>query len=258
MEQPLRDHFGVAAACEDIRRFNKSVTYPASDYLVGNAFAPYEALPRGQSLCGMILVNSLWNTSLRWHPDDCEVLSEEYEHHREELYQQTLERIRPLRLHEEPDRVWELGAAMLRPLLESDRVKTRHYSFATKFLHWHAPRHLPIMDSRTRKAIHSLQEEWGETEGLIRSDLANVPAESYVKEYRDWVRFYGRLLRCLTPDDRERLKATDADSLPKPFHRDDTLLRILDKVFYIRGREESNKGRGFSRMNADGMTRQVE
>jgi len=229
----MTDWLDVTRACADIRKFNADSTYRASDWMVGQAFAAYEALPEGQAVCAMMLVDSLWNTSLlRFNPEDFDALFEVYEQHRA-LYAQTLVRIYPLTLEREPDRVWEHAATMLRPLLESDRTEKRHYSFATKLLHWHAPEHLPIMDSFARKGIHSMQKECGQTECLIRSD---VPVGSEVEEYRDWVRFYGWLLSRLTHEERKRLKEEDADSLPKPLHRDNTLLRILDKVFYIRGR----------------------
>lgn len=99
------------------------------------------------------------------------------------------------------------------------------YSFATKYLHWTTRCHFPIMDSRARLAICRLTQGHG--------DWPCIDKESPGPEdYPLWIEFYSRLLRSLDPQEREDLLAIDYDTQPRGEHCENSLLRVLDKVFY--------------------------
>lgn len=115
-----------------------------------------------------------------------------------------------------------------------------NYVFATKFFHWCAREYFPITDNRrSRPAINGFQIR----NAVPAADIVppNPPAPGdglgpYVDDYRRWITFYRNLF------------ATNANMLPKLWVHDrltqpnrrlrveNTLLRILDKYFYIRGR----------------------
>lgn len=58
---------------------------------------------------------------------------------------------------------------------------------------------------------------------------------TYICEYERWVHFYSDLLVSLADEDKEVLRQTDWDSQPQDYRRKNSLLRILDKVFYGQG-----------------------
>jgi len=105
------------------------------------------------------------------------------------------------------------------------------YSFATKFLHWTTRCHFPIMDSRARAAINRLQRSRG-MEPRVPQSTGDLP---WQEEYPRWITFYSELIGSLAADERERLLHADRDSQPAPDPCENSLLRVLDKVFYTLG-----------------------
>jgi len=99
------------------------------------------------------------------------------------------------------------------------------YSFATKYLYWTTRRHFPIMDSRARLAIFQMIQGKG--------DWPRIEKESPGPEdYPLWIAFYSRLIGSLSAEEREDLLAIDYDTQPRDQRCENTLLRVLDKVFY--------------------------
>jgi hypothetical protein len=227
----LRVHFNVNQACEEIRHLN-DVLFAANDFLVAREFTPYEVIPPGEAARAVLIVDGLWATQLFRDRGALERMRERYERSLED-YRPVLQRLRGISLADNPCEVYREARILLQTLLEPTEPGGRqHYSFASKLFHWHAPEHLPIVDSRARRAINILQKGSGQKRGIVFSSTFD---ETYVEEYGRWIRFYSQLIRSLTPDDCQRLVTTDCESLPIQFRRTNSLLRVLDKVFYYRG-----------------------
>jgi hypothetical protein len=186
------------------------------------------------------MIDGLWATQLFREPRAVGRLIRLYEEHRQAL-EAGLRRLRHLTLENDPVAVQDTAARMLGTLLDP-ATGHEHYSFAAKLFHWHAPEHLPIVDSLARRVINSLQRACGQSRGIVLSDTAALERGECVHEYGRWIAFYSELIRGLAPDDREALLEADKESLPVQFARENTLLRILDKVFYRRGRERKAAG----------------
>ena len=58
---------------------------------------------------------------------------------------------------------------------------------------------------------------------------------TYLEEYERWINFYSDLIVGLRSHDRERLVQVDFDTQPPSYRIENSLLRILDKVFYHQG-----------------------
>lgn len=110
------------------------------------------------------------------------------------------------------------------------------YSFASKFLHWTTRRHFPIVDSRARGAISVLQRRHG-LRPLIPKATGDLP---WPEDYPRWIAFYSDLIRSLAPGARKRLLDVDRDSQPEQDRQENSLLRVLDKVFYA-GAEQASR-----------------
>jgi len=234
--------FDVERACGDItKEFNASRSLVASEYLVAQAFREYRVLAEGQAICAIRLVDKEWATQLFWGKGADEKLSERYEANRP-LVDSWLRELRGTSLECDPQRVQSLGAELLSLLLETPGLERRKpYSFASKFLHCHAPQHLPMVDGRARRAVADLQKQWGLAPGE-RVDRE----EDRVHNYGRWISFYSVLIGALTPDERKRLLAADQESPWPQFRRTNSLLRVLDKVFYRRGKPPAKQSKPIS------------
>lgn len=69
----------------------------------------------------------------------------------------------------------------------------------------------------------------------VRSDAAAIKGLTYVQEYERWVRFYSDLISTLSPADRGEFLRADRDSQAPAYRVSNSLLRVLDKAFYIQG-----------------------
>ena len=232
----LRRRFDVPRACEELRALNRTSLFAAADYTVARQFDPYRVLPPDEVLSAFMLLDRTWATRLGLDHGAVEELASRYAASRNR-YQACFRRLRRASIEERPDLVHETATLLLETLLDpagGGPVK-QHYSFASKVFHWHAREHLPIVDSRARHAINALQRECGVRQGRVLASTAEMPGETYAQEYHRWVAFYSQLLRMLGPADRQQLLAADRESLPSRFRIENTLVRVLDKVFYYRG-----------------------
>jgi len=234
MSGRLRNEFDVVRACGEIRELNGNALFAASDFIVAKQFTPYEVMPYGAAAGGIVIIDGLWATQLFRERGGPERMLRLYEENAS-LCREELGRLRKLRLTDQPDGVHQVAKGILGTLLDPEQPGRKHYSFATKLFHWHAPEHLPIVDARARKAINMLQKACGKRQGVVLADTAEMGGESYLDEYGRWVHFYSELLNELTPGDQEQLLAADRESLPRHFFVENPLLRVLDKVFYHRG-----------------------
>jgi len=234
MEDRLRSEFDVDRACAELGYLNGQAVFAASDFLVAREFVPYEPLPPGKAVCAMLILDGLWATQLFREPGGLERMLQLYGQHATSCGD-ALRRLHQFTLEDHPERVSEVAAELLGTLLVPAEGGRQHYSFAAKFFHWHAPQHLPIVDSRARRAINMLQKACSQHRGVVLASTAEMWGETYVEEYGRWIAFYSSLIRALTKVDRERLLATDRESLPPDFSITNSLLRVLDKVFWHRG-----------------------
>jgi hypothetical protein len=235
-DELLLQKFDVNRACADVHEFNnnKKLGYAlaASDYLVAREFQPYAALTPDKALCAMLLLDSLWGTQVSRYDragdiDTLQTLQRLYEKNLG-LYQECLSQLRGVKLESDPDAVCRIASNLFRPLVNEGETHKKHHSFVSKFLHWHAPEHLPIADSRALRSISSLQRKLGERQRVAPPTTASL--------YHRWIKFYGSLIGALSRSDgASRLEQQDRESLPAEFARSNSLLRILDKVFYMRG-----------------------
>jgi hypothetical protein len=238
MNDTLRSQFSVGKACEELWEVNKILSFAAADFLTAREFKPYEALPKGEAARGVVIIDGLWATQVFRDPGALEKIVEVCERKRQ-VYQESLQELGGLSIEKDPDKIkiWEIAKGMLEPLLSTEvSTKKQFLSFASKFLHWHAPEHLPIVDSHARAAIRRLQNDSGELPDGSLSPETPASVSGKISDYAQWIRFYGKLIRELTQEDRESLKSTDREFLPPQFRREYSLLRVLDKVFWYRGK----------------------
>ncbi len=232
----LRRCFDVSRACEELCSLNQASLFAAADFMVARQFDSYRALPADEVTSAFMLLDRTWATRLGLDPGAVETLASRYVANRAR-YNECFRGLQKTSIEERPDLVHETAAVLLETLLDPAGGGTvkQHYSFASKVFHWHAREHLPIVDSRARQAINGLQRQCGVRRGQVLASTAEMQGETYIQEYHRWVAFYSRLLRALRPEDRQLLLEADRESLPSRFRMENTLLRVLDKVFYYRG-----------------------
>ena len=232
----FRQHFDVPRACEELRSLNRASLFAAADFVVDRQFDAYQALPVDEVQSAFMLLDRTWATRLAFDQGALDVLTSAYVGNRD-LYDQCFRDLREVSLEKHPERVYEIASKLLQTLLspDGDHVVNQHYSFASKVFHWHAPQHLPIVDSRARMSINALQRQCSVRQGRVLASTAEMRGGTYIQEYHRWVAFYSQLLRALSARDRQQLLAADRASLPSRFRLENTLLRVLDKVFYYRG-----------------------
>lgn len=146
-------------------------------------------------------------------------------------------------LSKNPDNVFSTVRPILKQLLEC--VDHKHYSFASKFLHWASRGCLPMVDSRARKSINLRQRHWLGQEGHRKTEDTYVTAsriDDIYQDYKKWLRFYAALLTELEAAGAvPKLCDADLNSQQKTAGLDraelivesNTAVRILDKVFWI-------------------------
>jgi len=249
MNDALIGQFNVDRACKELERFNSSLSFVASDFLVANEFVEYEymVLPEPKAVRAIVMLDGLWAAGLSRQGGELERMIQLYKQKQNmEVCQDCLRRLQRLSLEKEADAVGEVAEEILDTLLNPGKPgQRRNYVFAMKLFHWHAPDHLPIIDSKAGKYINGLfrlghdQSVWEDDKNKWRSATRNL------------IRFYSEIVRALAPE-KEQLKTTDWDSLPEGFRRHNSLLRILDKIFWLRGggaksnlqKEIEGKGQG--------------
>jgi len=234
--------FRMADAVKCIESFNRDYIYAATDSLTARHFRSYQVLPTDEAAYAVALIDGLWATGLRYVPGAGEIMLRLYEKHKD-VCQRKLEELKAVRLADDPERVFDLASSMLEAFVGESVSGPKQYSFASKFFHWHAPQHLPIVDSNARRAIRALQEESSAYDNMIRKDTS-LARGTPIRDYWRWVLFYSDLIRELSERGQDRvLLEADRRSLAGEFRLENTLLRVLDKVFYVRGSRSRSAAR---------------
>jgi hypothetical protein len=226
------------AACRSIRQMNSSTTMLATDRVLAGMFASAADLTRPGAVAERVAVlDGLWGTRLFMESGAADRIVASLERNAASLVA-TLSALGPDDLELEPERVIEAAQVAMPTILnhtvDGDVRFRENYSFATKFFHWCTRVHFPIVDSRARRKINSMQVAAG-VRPRIRSDTAAMNGLMYLKEYERWIVFYAEVIAGLAVPERAQLCRTDYDSQPTDCRVKHSLLRILDKVFYVQG-----------------------
>jgi len=113
-----------------------------------------------------------------------------------------------------------------------------HYPvFAAKFFHWCAPRAFPIIDGNAQRAIRRFQDlnDWPRGKKLPKSGRLTT------KHYKNLIYFYKEFIVEMVEKhnvDIDKLIQWDYDTQPAGFQYKNTILRVLDKYFWMKGQEE--------------------
>lgn len=224
--------FDLDAAVTNVREFNKSHALVAADYLMHQCCVGVTPSSEpSKAAIKVVLVDGLWATQLFRDEGATDAISEALARPCHTLWS-TISALGSADLEADPDTVYQAAKPVLRLILRRAGTSKQHYSFATKLLHWSTRQHFPIVDQNARKAINRFQRDQGDGRGRV---LAPGFDENYVEEYRRWTRFYSILLTSLDDMASARLLHADKESLPGPVKIENTLLRVLDKHFYVRG-----------------------
>lgn len=236
----LPNHYviDIDAAVDSIRRFNSSTTMAASEHLLDQHFATIEQSLEPTTVAERVaLLDGLWATQLFRESGAADCIVTNLALHAPRL-KELFHRLPPKSLDLDPDTVIEAAAKALPVILNhTPKSKERfrqNYSFATKFFHWVTRRHFPIVDNRARRRISAIQRDHN-VSGRVRSATAAMNGLTYADEYPRWIYFYSDLISGLRERDRERLLREDFNSQIPAYRIKNTLLRILDKVFYLQG-----------------------
>jgi len=229
----------VDRAIESIRNFNSGEPFLACDYSLKEYFRDdfKEIKPDSLSIL-VVLVDGLWGTQLFRDPRVTEMMVSELKDHWPKVCK-VLSDLGENDLKENPEKAYKAAREIFPIILNNNEGHQQHYSFTTKFFHWCTNGHFPIVDSRTRQSINRLQREHGISRGLVLSSTAEMGNRTYLDEYGRWVYFYSDLLRSLSKEDCEKLLAEDEKSQNETnpsLTIKNTLLRVLDKIFYQEGR----------------------
>ena len=232
-----------------IAQYNSSQTLLASDRLMHIHFASIAGSLATDTIAErVVLLDGLWATRLFMESGSADRIVKSLQHHASKIVEQ-LQTLAVDALESDPSLVVEAASnvlpAILSPALQvSDQKYRQNYSFATKFFHWTSRHHFPIVDSRARSFIHGLQQTGG-MKPCVRKNMTSMNGISYVKEYGRWVCFYSEAIRSLRHAERIALLDIDLSTQPKPTAVKNSLLRVLDKVFYTLG-----GGTGVGRISA--------
>lgn len=219
------------SALEALVGFNNSPVFVGADSLIHQHFSSAAAALEPSTVAErVVLLDALWSTQMfRESGAHARVIASIRAHG-----ERVLERVSMLGPAElegagpEPGR----AATELLPLflgVDERGGGRKHYSFASKFLHWLTRVHFPSVDSRVRTAVLALQRAHGGP-GLIPTEWSSPE-----QDYQLWIRLYRELLGSMTAEERARMLETDLGSQTGCRRYQNSLLRIWDKVFYQLG-----------------------
>lgn len=223
-------YLDLAAAEEAIRRFNGYSPLPAADRLVARHFpSPQAALEPATIAERVVLIDGVWTTQMFWKAGTMPRVIARLEEHAEGMLP-VLEGLAEDALERRPEQIVEAANRLMPVILDAweGAGGPRPYSFASKFLHRSIWRQIPIVDGRARSAVRRFQ-----VEHALRPPV--TPEGGDLAEYPRWIGFYSALIRSLSVRDRERLRAADEAFQPGAGRQPSSLLRLLDKVFYVMG-----------------------
>jgi len=228
--QAIEYKLPLAKAKEAIKEFNSEYETMVSDYLVYQHFLKIKHAFDPEIVgAGAILLDKLWNTNIQYSGDMkkiCRALGEKCS-----FIEGELKKLNENDLKDHPENIMDVVRKVFPVILNGK--KKRHYSFTTKFFHWCSPQHFPMVDLKARKAIRRFQKKSSVPKNLTVKSSPDY--SNYLDDYEDWVYFYSNLLRGISEDDEELLKQADRKSKYPGLVVQHSLLRILDKVFWIWG-----------------------
>ncbi|KAA0217202.1 MAG: hypothetical protein EDM82_00060 [Cyanobacteria bacterium CYA] len=219
-----------------IRIGNASIEFRAADRLLHQHFSSAEAALDATSIAErVVLLDGVWATQMFRRPGQVSRVIEKLTE-RAGVVRAALRSLGPESLEARPTDIIEAARICLPITMGAVDASPAGgpYSFASKFLHWSTRCHFPIMDSRARSAINRMQRTCG-----IRPRVPSASGDlHWTQDYPRWVFFYSELIGNLSPRQRERLLTADLETQPEPVPCANSLLRVLDKVFYTLGGSE--------------------
>ena len=217
-----------------ISDFNDDIGLLASDFLMDKHFIIME---QGLVPLKVILLDRVWSTQLFRNEGASERIWENLMENWKSICSY-LENLKNIGIKDSPKEVYAIARDVFSYILNIKGIK-QHYSFTTKFFHWCTREHFPIVDNRARIAINKIQRNHNITRGIVLKSTAEMGRLSYLDEYERWIYFYSDLLNSMAEANYKELIAIDKqtqNSTSKIFTVENSLLRILDKVFYILGK----------------------
>ncbi len=223
----------IDKAIAGIRKFNENAETMAAECLVRRHFANPG---REQTSVAerVVLIDKLWATQMFRKPGHVLKVIKCLERNEQQIVDECSKL--PLDVIErDPDRLVRVAERAMPIALGKDSDQTdlklyQPYSFATKYLHWISGGRFPIVDSYARQAVNLLQRRHK------RQPRVWAGQGEWTSDYPRWIRFYGeQLLPTLDPATRNRLIEADIHSQACANQIRNTLLRVLDKVFYQLG-----------------------
>lgn len=237
MEQRINYDLSIEDAVTAIKQINSSRTMLASDALIAEHFNGIKGSLATVTIAErVVLLDGLWGTRLFMESGASDRIVGSLMAN-SGLIQDELRQLKVDTLEQHPGVVYAIAEKVFPFILiqsEEGEKFRQNYSFATKFFHWVTRSHFPIADSRARKKINQIQRTQG-VRPRVRSSTAAMNGLTYIREYERWVHFYSDLLVSLGDKGKEVLKQADWDSQPQDYRKKNSLLRILDKVFYGQG-----------------------
>ena len=236
--QRFRYELDMDRAIRAIKVYNASPCSQAGERLLDVAFSDFHvALAPAGVHERVVLLDGLWGTRLFMERGAPDRIASSLANKSAEI-SGLFESLADNDLIERPDQVTAIAQQIMPVILnqvgENGEKYRQNYSFASKFFHWCTRQHFPIVDKNARTAINQMQRDQGAV-ARVRSDTTAMGGLTYLREYGRWIMFYSDLLHGLGENDAERLRQADHDSQTATYRVQNSVLRILDKYFYVQG-----------------------
>jgi hypothetical protein len=228
------NNIDIESFINEIQVFNNNEANLACDYLVRQNFPDNFAQINPNGLATqVILIDGLWQTRLFQDAGATESIILALRDNWPEICN-CIAQLNENSITENPEVVSDVAEYVFGVILNIGQGHVRHYSFTTKFFHWCTCTHFPIYDANALNGItRFLQDnQAGDVYGIVQM----VP-NNWTQVYSAWVHFYSDLLDYLDAHDYVQILVeadnnTQANTNPALLV-DNSLLRILDKVFYM-------------------------
>ena len=111
-----------------------------------------------------------------------------------------------------------------------------HPVFAAKFFHWCAPKAFPVVD---RTNVPGVIREFQEGNGWMENQMIPANGILHPNDYENLIHFYKKFIVEMSEHNAgiEALIQYDYNTQPEGFRHLNTILRVLDKFFWMKGRE---------------------
>jgi hypothetical protein len=220
---------------QKVSEFNSSgAPYYLADLALHQAFR--NGLKKENLLLCIMAVNSFWNANVDKEPKSLKYICESV-FSKFTMINSIIKSIREYSLPINEKYLSELIKFVHRVaphFLKAPNGKRINYSFTTKFLHWCCPSTLPIIDNLSARAINRIVGQkiiWVPGPNKITSiDLC-------LRGYEEAIRFYNDVLGELTEKEKDKLVQYDLDTQPSGLKEENTVIRILDKAFWMEEKE---------------------